>query len=104
MIAANAQTKSTFPSSAGMPTMSRGPKGTGANRLAVDCANKDGLTRELVRNPVMTPPVPPQETPRKLEWKNDGGIFKMRNELERQFGRLRSCRHVFTQSGKLDFM
>lgn len=66
MIAANAQTKSTFPSSAKMPKMRRGPNWTGIKRLAMDCANKDGLTRELVRNPEMAP-IPPQETTRKIE-------------------------------------
>ena len=71
--------------------------------LEMDRAYEGDKTRQLVRNLGMIPVVPPKAN-RKNPWDYDRNIYKLRNEVERPFGRLKRWRRVFTRHDKLDVM
>ena len=68
---------------------------------AMDRACEGDETRQLVRDLGMTPVVPPKAN-RKAEWNYDRETYKLRNEIERLFRRLKGCRRIYTRFDKLD--
>ena len=50
---------------------------------------------------MMTPVVPPKAN-RKVKWDYDREIYKLRNEIERLFRRLKSYRHILKRFDKLE--
>ena len=71
--------------------------------LAMDRAYEGDKTRGLVETLGMTPVVPPKAD-RKVKWDCDRELYKLRNEVERLFQRLKSCRRIHTRFDKLDAM
>ena len=71
--------------------------------MVMDRAYEGDKTRQLVRDLGMTPVVPPKAN-RKDPWDYDREIYKLRNEVERLFRRLKRWRRVFTRYDKLDVM
>ena len=71
--------------------------------MVMDRAYEGDKTRQLVRDLGMTPVVPPKAN-RKDPWDYDSEIYKLRNEVERLFRRLKRWRRVFTRYDKLDVM
>ena len=71
--------------------------------MVMDRAYEGDKTRQLVRDLGMTPVVPPKAN-RKDPRDYDSEIYKLRNEVERLFGRLKRWRRVFTRYDKLDVM
>ena len=63
----------------------------------MDRACEGDETRRLVEDLGMTPVVPPKAN-RKAD------LYKLRNEVERLFRRLKVCRRICTRFGKLDAM
>ena len=60
-------------------------------------------TRGLVETLGMTPVVPPKAN-RNVKWDYDRELYKLRNEVERLFRRLKGCRRIRTRFDKLDAM
>ena len=71
--------------------------------LATDRAYEGGETRGLAETLEMTPVVPPKAN-RKVKWDYDKDLYKLRNEVEGLFRRLRGCRRIYTRFEKLDVM
>lgn len=71
--------------------------------LLMDRAYEGDETRELAAQLGYTPVVPPKSNRRK-PWKYDKQAYKLRNEVERLFRRLKRFRRVFTRYDKLDLM
>ena len=72
-------------------------------QLEMDRAYEGDKTRQRVRDLGMIPFVPPKGN-RKKPWDYDRNIYKLRNEVERLFGRLKRWRRGFTRHDKLDVM
>lgn len=72
-----------------------------AENVAMDKAYEGDETRALVEELGASPVVPPKEN-RKKPWSYDKKIYKLRNEVERLFGRLKRFRRIFTRYDKLD--
>ena len=71
--------------------------------LAMDRAYEGDETRGLVKALGMTPVVPPKAN-RKVKWDYDKDLYKLRNEVERLFRRLKGYRRLYTRFDKLDAM
>ena len=71
--------------------------------LAMDRAYESDETGGLVETLGMTPVVPAKAN-RKLKWDYDKDLYKLRNEVERLFRRLKGCRCIYTRFEKLDAM
>ena len=69
----------------------------------MDRAYEGDKTRGLVEALGMTPVVPPKAN-RKVKWDYDKDLYKLRNEVERLFRRLKGCRRIYTRSETLDVM
>ena len=72
-----------------------------ARNVAMDKAYEGDETRELVVALGASPVVPPKGN-RKEPWDYDKGIYRLRNEVERLFRRLKAFRRIFTRYDKLD--
>ena len=107
MIAADACTAVSFSLSAGQA--GDAPEGRkllaatplSAGNVAMDKAYEGDETRALVVELGATPVVPPKEN-RKKPWSHDKQIYRLRNEVERLFRRLKAFRRIFTRYDKLD--
>ena len=107
MIAASASAAVNFPLSGGQA--GDAPEGRKllaatplkARNVAMDKACEGDETRELVAALGATPVVPPKRN-RKQPWSHDEEIYKLRNEVERLFRRLKAFRRIFTRYDKLD--
>ena len=69
----------------------------------MDKAYEGNETRQLARDLGFTPVVPPKRN-RKKPWNYDKALYKLRNNIERLFRRLKRFRRVFTRYDKLDVM
>ena len=107
MIAADACTAVSFSLSAGQS--GDAPEGRkllaatplSAGNVAMDKAYEGDETRALVVELGASPVVPPKEN-RKKPWSYDKRIYRLRNEVERLFRRLKAFRRIFTRYDKLD--
>ena len=107
MIAADACTAVSFSLSAGQA--GDGPEGRkllaatplSAANVAMDKAYEGDETRALVVELGASPVVPPKES-RNEPWSYDKRIYRLRNEVERLFRRLKAFRRIFTRYDKLD--
>jgi transposase len=67
-----------------------------ASHLLMDRAYEGNETRQLALDPGYTPVVPPLGT--RLEpWQYDREMYKLRNEVERLFRRLKGYRRIFSR-------
>lgn len=71
--------------------------------LAMDQAYEDNATRKLTIELGMIPVVPPRHN-RKNPWVYDKEIYRLRNQVERLFRRIKRFRRIFTRYDKLDSM
>ena len=71
--------------------------------LLMDKAYEGDATRKLAIQMGYTPVVPPKEN-RKKPWEYDKAIYKLRNQVERLFRRIKRFRRIFTRYDKLDIM
>jgi transposase len=71
--------------------------------LLMDRAYEDDLTRYIAQTLYFDPVVPPKKN-RKIPWKYDKELYKLRNEIERLFRLLQGFRRVFVRFEKLDDM
>jgi len=71
--------------------------------LLMDRAYEGDETRALAVSLGFTPVVPPKSN-RKEPWSYDKELYKMRNQVERLFRRIKRFRRVFTRYDKLDVM
>ena len=69
----------------------------------MDRVGEGNKTRGLVETLGMTPVVPPKAN-RKVKRDCDKDLYKLRNEVERLFRRLKGCRRIRTRFDKLDAM
>ena len=69
--------------------------------LVMDRAYEGDKIHRSVRDLRMTSFVPPKAN-RKDPWDLDKYTYKLRNEVERLFGRFKRCRRVHTRYDKLD--
>ncbi len=60
-------------------------------------------TRGLVETLGMMPILPPKAN-RKVKWDCDRELYKLRNDVERLFRRIKGYRRIFTKYEKLDVM
>ena len=67
----------------------------------MDRAYEGDETRQLALDLGMTPVVPPKRN-RLTPWEYDLELYKKRNEVERQFRRLKGFRRIFSRFDKLD--
>src|SRR5262245_31541403 len=81
------------------PTKSRKPSNSAASRQVVPLKS---LTR-FREDPNFIPVVPPKSN-RISAWEYDREMYKRRNEIERQFRRLKGFRRIFSRFEKLDLM
>jgi transposase len=71
--------------------------------MAMDRAYEGDATRELATELGFTPVVPPN--PGRLNpWELDTTLYKLRNNVERFFRRIKEYRRIFTRYDKLDAM
>ena len=68
--------------------------------LLMDRAYEGDETRDLAATPGYTPVVPPKCN-RKEPWEYDKDLYKLRNQVERIFRRLKRFRRIFTRYDKL---
>ncbi|CAM4006492.1 hypothetical protein GCM10027287_26750 [Bordetella muralis] len=111
MVAADARTAITFSLSPGQAHDA--PEGrallgrlSAPNRplhLLMDRAYEGNETRQLALDLGFIPVVPPLKT-RVEPWEYDREMYKRRNEVERQFRRLKGFRRIFSRFEKLDVM
>jgi transposase len=80
-----------------------GPQQPGQVALLMDSAYQDNATRELARQLGFVPVVPPHPK-RREPWPLDKALYRLRNEVERLFRRLKAWRRVFTRYDKNDIM
>jgi len=71
--------------------------------LLMDKAYEGDETRKLAIRLGYVPVVPPKSN-RKEPWKYDERAYKLRNEVERLFRRIKRFRRIFTRYDKLDIM
>ena len=69
--------------------------------LLMDRAYEDDKTRVLALNQGFSPIVPPKKN-RKKPWNFNSELYKLRNQVERFFLRLKRFRRIFTRYDKLD--
>ena len=69
----------------------------------MDRSYEGDKTRSLAENLGMTPVVPSKAN-RKVKWDCDRELYKLRNEVERLFRRLKGYRRICTRFDKLDVM
>ena len=71
--------------------------------LLMDKAYEGDETRALAVELGYIPVVPPKSN-RKEPWLYDKALYKLRNEVERLFNRIKRFRRIFTRYDKLDIM
>lgn len=71
--------------------------------LLMDKAYEGDATRSLAIKMGYTPVVPPKSN-RKNPWEYDKSLYKLRNQVERLFRRIKRFRRIFTRYDKLDIM
>jgi transposase len=71
--------------------------------LLMDKAYEGDATRNLATELGYIPVVPPKDN-RKEPWDYDKEFYKMRNQVERLFNRIKRFRKIFTRYDKLDIM
>lgn len=71
--------------------------------LLMDRAYEGDATRALAVELGYIPVVPPKSN-RKEPWLYDKAMYKIRNEVERLFNRIKRFRRIFTRYDKLDIM
>lgn len=71
--------------------------------LLMDKAYEGDATRSLATEMGYTPVVPPKSN-RKNPWEYDRILYKLRNQVERLFRRIKRFRRIFTRYDKLDIM
>jgi len=71
--------------------------------LLMDRAYEGDVTRTLAFELGYNPVVPPKKN-RKNPWVYDKELYKLRNEVERLFRRIKRFRRVFTRYDKLDVL
>jgi transposase len=71
--------------------------------LLMDQAYEDNATRKLTLELGFLPIVPPRHN-RKNPWEYDKELYKLRNQVERLFRRIKRFRRIFTRYDKLDSM
>ena len=71
--------------------------------LAMDRAYEGDKTRGIVETLGMTPVAPPKAN-RKVKWDYDKDLYKLRNEVERLFRRLKGYRRIYTRFEKFNAM
>jgi len=71
--------------------------------LLMDKAYEGDATRSLAIKMGYTPVVPPKSN-RKNPWEYDKVLYKLRNQVERLFRRIKRFRRIFTRYNKLDIM
>ena len=71
--------------------------------LLMDRAHEGDVTRTLAFELGYNPVVPPKKN-RKNPWVYDKELYKLRNQVERLFRRIKRFRRVFTRYDKLDVM
>lgn len=69
--------------------------------LLMDRAYEGDETKDLAATLGYTPVVPPKCN-RKEPWEYDNDLYKLRNQVERLFRRLKRFRRIFTRYDKLD--
>jgi len=69
--------------------------------LVMDRAFEDDYTRYIAQTLGFIPVVPPKSN-RKNPWDYDKELYKLRNEIERQFRLMQGFRRVFCRFDKLD--
>ena len=111
MVAADARTAVTFSLSPGQAhdapegraLLSRLGPSDRPLHLLMDRAYEGNETRQLALDLGFIPVVPPKEN-RIEPWEYDREMYKRRNEVERQFRRLKGFRRIFSRFEKLDVM
>jgi len=71
--------------------------------LIADKAYEGDITRNFAKNLGYDLCIPPKSN-RKEPWEHDAELYKCRNEIERNFRRVKEYRRVFTRYDKLDVM
>jgi len=71
--------------------------------LLMDRAYEGDINQQLALDLYYTPVVPPKCN-RKNPWVYDTTLYKLRNQIERLFRRVKRFRRVFTRYDKLDVM
>jgi len=71
--------------------------------LLMDKAYEGDATRSLAIKMGYTPVVPPKNN-RKIPWEYDKTLYKLRNQVERLFRRIKRFRRIFTRYDKLDII
>jgi len=71
--------------------------------LIMDRAYEGENTRELASELGFIPVVPPKRN-RNSPWEYDKELYKLRNQVERLFRRIKRFRRIFTRYDKLDIM
>jgi len=71
--------------------------------LLMDKAYDGDATRNLATQMGYTPVTPPKSN-RKNPWEYDKELYKLRNQVERLFLRIKRFRRIFTRYDKLDIM
>jgi len=71
--------------------------------LLMDKAYEGDATRNLATQMGYTPVTPPKSN-RKNPWEYDKELYKLRNQVERLFLRIKRFRRIFTRYDKLDIM
>ena len=71
--------------------------------LLMDRAYEGDETRALAAELGYIPVVPPKRN-RKDPWDYDKGLYKLRNQIERLFRRIKRFRRIFTRFDKLDII
>lgn len=71
--------------------------------MAMDKAYEGDETRASVTHAGFSAVVPPKDN-RKEPWEYDEELYKLRNEVERLFRKLKGFRRIFTRFEKLDVM
>lgn len=69
----------------------------------MDRAYEGDATRKLASDLGYIPVVPPKSN-RREPWEYDKALYKLRNQVERFFRRIKRFRRVFTRYDKLDIM
>ena len=79
----------------------RCPAGRPATRPKAASCWKAGTSRSRTRR---WRRIAPTKANRKVKWDYDKDMYKLRNEVERLFRRLKGCRRIYTRFEKLDVM
>jgi len=71
--------------------------------LVMDRAYEGNINQQLAFDLYYTPVVPPKSN-RKDTWVYDKELYKLRNQIERLFRRIKRFRRIFTRYDKLDIV